>query len=381
MMTSDQIILTQRLTRFQDFLKQDPDNKTLGLDIVALALAVGQYDLAQHQIDAGLRRFPDDVQWRHSQASLASARGDFFGAEAILERLIAEGNSAPALLYALAYAQFSQGKSQQAMAPLQHLLSSACMEIPDALPLLMRCLQREGQVQEALALFRAHRDDFSIQPQAWGLASLLALDLESIVEADAWSEQALSLQPRQREALIAKGTLALARQDLTSAKQYLEQCLALYPDSGRCWSALGLTHLQAQEMASAAEALEKAVHLMPSHIGTWHGLGWCHIAQKNFSLAVAAFEAALQLDHNFAESHGGLAVALISLQQSTRAQEYIAKALRLDTHCVSALLGQALLKGEGKDLATLKKLAQRLLGQRKTLTGASIAEIALRSLQ
>lgn len=381
MMQSDKAVMAQRLARFQDFLKEDPDNRMLGMDVFALALALGEFDLAQKQIEIGMRNAPDDPDWRYRQASLAAAKGDFFGAESVLELLVAEGNSAPALLYELALVQFHQGKNGKSMALLQHLVTYASQEVPAALPLLMRCMQKVGHTQEALKLFRAHLDDVAVAPEAWGLASLFAFDVESIVEAEVWAEQALSLWPRQREALIALGTLALGRQDVSGAKNYLEQCIALYPESGRCWSALGLTHMQAKEVTEAALALEKAVHLMPSHIGTWHGLGWCRIAQQNFTLACTAFESALELDHNFAESHGGLAVALISLQQHARAQEHVARALRLDSHCVSGLLAQALLKGEGRDIEAVRKMAQRLLGQRRTLSGESMADIVLKTLQ
>jgi tetratricopeptide (TPR) repeat protein len=380
MTQSDKAIMAQRLVRFQDFLKEDPDNKRLRMDVFALALAVGEYELAREQIEIGMRSSPDDAEWRYRQASLASAKGDFFGAEAVLELLAAEGNSTPAVLYELAYVQFRQGKNTQAMALLQHLVANASQEVPAALPLLMRCMQKEGHAQDALKLFRDHLGDVAMVPEAWGLAGLFAVDVESLAEAEEWAQQALALSPRQREALITMGTLALARQDVTGAKKYLEQCIVLYPESGRCWSALGLTHMQAQEMTEAAVALEKAVRLMPSHIGTWHGLGWCRIAQKNFTLAHAAFESALELDHNFAESHGGLAVALISLQQIARAQEHVARALRLDSRCVSGLLAQALLQGDGRDIEAVRKMAQRLLGQRKTFSGKSMADIVLRML-
>src|SRR5450830_854698 len=212
----DSSVAEQRLLRLQQFLEQDRHNQFLRMDIFSLALTAGHHALAQEQIDYGLGLDPDHADWRYRQALLASAKGDFFGAEAVLALLIAEGNNTPQLLYQLAYAYFCQGHGDRAMAPLQHLVKYALSEQPQALPLLMRCLQQTGHLNKALELFRGELergDRHASSADAWGLASLLAIDAESLIEADAWATQALTLQPYQREGLIAKGSLALARQD------------------------------------------------------------------------------------------------------------------------------------------------------------------------
>ena len=82
---------------------------------------------------------------------------------------------------------------------------------------------------------------------------------------------------------------------------------------------------------------------MPGHVGSRHAVGWCHVLQQDLPAARANFAQALAMDRNFAESHGALAVVDVLQARTAEARRGIARALRLDSGCLSAVLAQKLL--------------------------------------
>lgn len=82
---------------------------------------------------------------------------------------------------------------------------------------------------------------------------------------------------------------------------------------------------------------------MPGHVGSPQAVGWCRVLQQDLPAARAHFEHALAMDRNFAESHGALAVVDALQAHPADARRGIARALRLDRGCVSAVLAQKLL--------------------------------------
>lgn len=369
--------IAQRLERLQGFLRDDPDNEPLRSDIFATALGLGQFALAQQQVDHLLARLPEDRNWRHRQAVLCMEQGDYVQAELLFDSLLAQGEPAPHLLYDLGRTLYRQGKFQEALDTLRPLVDGALNQVPAAMALWMRCQQPVGDLDELLALFVARSAEHELPPEAWGVASLVAFDLERVADARAWAARALQVAPAQREALVAMGTLALAAQDGPQACAYLEHCLSLYPRDGRARSALGMSYMLVGKLEQAAAELGLAVAAMPGHLGSWHGLAWSQVGVRDLAGAQASFEHALELDHNFGESHGGLAVALALRGERERARHHIERALRLDPGSLAALYARSLLDGEGQDPKAFRVMARRILGKRQALSGKSMVDEVL----
>ena len=93
----------QELDRLIGYLRADPSNLRLRADIFERALAGGRHDEAQRQVDWVLSRTPVDFGWRHRMAVLDMARGQPAAAAALLQSLVDEGQSDPAVAFNLAY--------------------------------------------------------------------------------------------------------------------------------------------------------------------------------------------------------------------------------------------------------------------------------------
>ncbi|SHN17831.1 Tetratricopeptide repeat-containing protein [Duganella sacchari] len=370
----------QRLERLQQFLLADPGNEPLRADIFQLALQLGQAELAQAQVTHELARNPLDINWRHREAALTMQRHDYGDAVRQLAALALEAEGNPYIRCDLGRALFRQGEFELALAQLQPLVEQHLAQVPGAMALWLRCQQQLGQLDLLLNQFVTSAAATPLPAEAYGVAALIAVDAERVAEARTWGHHALALAPRQREALVALGTLALADQDGAAARRHLETCLELHPQDGRAWSALGMTRLFDAELEPALAALQLAVQYMPSHIGSWHALGWCQLSLGDAASAKATFSHALEMDHNFGESHGALALTLAMLGDREPASQHLERALRLDAGSLAALYAKAVLSGEGRDPKAFRVLARRLLGKQQTLTGAPLADAVLSRL-
>lgn len=366
-----------RLQRMLGFLEQDPDNALLRADVFELALAQGAFDIAQQCVAAGLAAQPGEHGWLHRRAMLLIAEHRYAEATLQLEALLAQGVSDPVLRYNLAYVAYREGRYDAASSQLTALLDAPGAP-PQVLALLLRCLHQVGALEHGVQLFQARAAAGEASEDAFGVASLMAVDLDRVAQAGEWAERALRADPDQQEALVARGSVALAQQDAEGAVPLLQRALAAHGQDGRIWSALGIAFLLRQDLPAALRHFRQAALLLPDHIGTWHGLAWSQLLSQDRDGARLSFERALELDRNFGESHGGLAVVLALQGQAAAAREAIERALRLDPRNVSARYAEAILNGDANDMARFRKLAERVLGDRQSSGGASLADIVLR---
>jgi tetratricopeptide (TPR) repeat protein len=372
---SDKTGQAAALARLQSYLQQDPDNWNLRAEIFDAALAAGEAEIAQSQMEYALRMRPADAAWQHRQAMALLAKGRYVDAQVILEALIARGIDNPGVRHNLGYALFAQGRFEAARDVVSPLLEGPADIRDSALVLWLRCQHRLVQLDEALGVFARYAGQRSLPADAWGAASLIALDAERVDDARAWSERALSGRADQLEALAAGGSVALGDLDVRAALDRFERAVRVNPGDGRSWSGLAFARMLERNFGAALEAFRKAVAGMPDHVGTWIGFGWCQFLANEPAAARGAFEQALLLDRNFAESHGALAVALVHLGDTDRAKNEIELAFRLDPRCLSAQYARAMLSGETNDPAAFLRLARRAVGQRPGLGDGRLDQI------
>ena len=360
-MASPEPSTAPQLERLLGYLHQDPQNPRLLGEAFDVALGSGSFDVARALLQQSLGAWPEDVAWQNREGLLLLATGECALAGEVFGRLRAQGLDDAGIRYNHAYSIFGQGQYESALQALDGLLDQDG-ELGDLAQVLwLRCQHHTHRFDEPLKAFMASSRPLS--PEAWGIASLMAVDLEWMEEARAWSDRALAARPDQLEALVARGSLALGDQNSAQAKELFQRALAIHPTDGRTWSGMAFTRMLEMDFSGAKEAFTHAVAAMTDHIGTWIGLGWCEWFNQQPQAAQAAFERALELNRNFAECHGGLAVVLAQTGPREAAEAEIERALRLDPRCLSARFAQSLLSGEASDVAAFQKLSRRALSQ------------------
>lgn len=365
-----------QLRRLLDFLDVDPDNASLRADVFQHALDLGQLTVAEEQTRWSLGRAPFDIAWRHRLATLSMRQSEWREAQALIRSLINEGQRDPVLHFNLAYTQYALGQLDLAMAALEPLVTSHVEELPQALALLLRCYHAKYELQAVLDLFRTHEGP-SASPEAFGIASLAALDAGQTKAASDWASTAIQHDPDQHEALVTLASILLANRKSQEAQVLLERALARHPEDGRTWSTLGLVKMQAADLDSAREAFKKALVRMPDHVGTWHGLGWSELFRHDLSAAQAAFEQALAIDRNFAESHGALAVVFALRDRRSESEQEIERAERLDSQSLAPRYARAILSGEVHDKRAFSRIMREALTGREGAQGRSLADVVL----
>jgi Flp pilus assembly protein TadD len=351
----------------QEFLRQDPTNWRLRAEVFDAALTAGELESARTLVESALGERPSDASWIHRQAVLMLARGEHPQAQAVLESLIASGRGEPAIRHNLALALFSQGQYGRASEQLAPLLERQEDDATVAWTLWLRCQHRSGSIGEALETFRGGALQRRIPLDAWGVASLMAVDVGRFNDARAWCQRALQQQPDQMEALAARGALELAAEDPQAALGWFGRALEVRPDDGRTWSGLALAKMLVRDFAGADEAFGRATAGNLRHTGTWVAWGWCRLLRNDSEAARQVFEESVRLDRSFGEGHGGLAVALLQLGRGEEAKRELQIALRLDAKGLGARYAQALLSGEARDPARLSRLSETVLAQLRQL--------------
>lgn len=383
----------QRLDRLDGFLREDPSNNALLIDAFETALSCGEWERARFHLQHGQTLLDEPLAWRLREGDFWLAQQRYDQALEVLEALANAPAPPPGftevLLHNLAFIELRRGRYADCIARLAPTLEShgRAGQGPDNHPMIaaralqqlwLRALHHDGQIDRAMAWAQQAEQQGSLDVQAAGIASLIAIDASDFAAAQRWSAGSLSEgSPAGHpvESLVTQASIALAARDAVRAVQFADAALQRQPGDGRAWSTRGFAALLANDLSAAHAAFVKAVSSMAQHIGTWHGLGWTQILQGDLEGARSSFDTALTLDRNFAESHGGLAVVLAMQSQRQAAQEHAELALRLDKANLSGRYAQALLSGEVKDAKDVQRFARRLLGGRVGPLGEDMGDI------
>jgi tetratricopeptide (TPR) repeat protein len=398
--TQERDAVRQRLDRLEGFLRSDPGNAVLRIDVFETALRCGEWSRAEAQLRHGQTHATDTLSWALREGDFWLAQKGYAQAREVLQGLvgIAETPSGftDVVLHNLAYIDFCEGQFAACIERLAPRLEpreypTATEPVGEALmprrldsaiepalqQLWLRALHHAGDLDRATAWLSWAEQTLQLDARAAGVASLIALDNSRIDMAQRWSLAALATQhPQDRpiEALVTQASLALAGQDAKRAAQLADAALQINPSDGRAWSARAFADLLAGDLSRAQAHFHQALRTMPGHIGTWHGLAWTQLLSQDLAAAQASFEQALAMDRNFAESHGGLAVVLAMRGQEASAREHIELAMRLDRSNLSGQYAQALLSGEARDAVAVQRLAKRLLGGRAGPLGGVMSD-------
>ncbi|RIX79083.1 hypothetical protein [Acidovorax cavernicola] len=386
------VAMLQRLDRMEGFLHEDPSNNALLITAFETALSCGEWERAEFHMRQAQSLQADVLGWRLREGDYWLAQQRYEEAQAVLEALVDTPQPPPGfidvLMHNLAFIELRRGRHADCVGRLasmfeaQAATSSVGTQPPVAARALqqlwLRALHHDGQLARAMDWTLAAEKNGTLDAQAAGIASLIAIDASDFGAAQRWCNASLNngTPPEQPvETFVTRASLALAQRDATGASQFADAALERHPADGRAWSTRGFAFLLSGELGQAYEAFRRALAVMGQHIGTWHGLGWTQILQGDLAGAQASFETALALDRNFAESHGGLAVVLAMQARQGEAKEHVELALRLDRANLSGRYAQALLTGEVKDANDVQRFGRRILAGMPAPFSADLGEL------
>lgn len=331
-----------RASQLSVLADSDPANPILLCDLLDELLSAGRIDEAAARIGMAPPALHELPGVRFRQARCALLRGDAKAAIASLQSLLTGMQDVPpGVVHDLAYAQFAEGRLDDAL----HTLAHAHTQDGDLVALALlkaRILHRQQQLQAALDVLTPIQSGARL-PEVQGVRALLLLDIGDTARASAEAEQALGVDPDQHEAGIVRGTVALWSQRVQESTAAFERVLAKHPESGRAWLGLGQDLMLRGDVPAARSLLERASIQMPDHIGTWHALAWCQLLEGDLAGAKHSFDKAFVLDRTFGETHGGFALVHALRAERKEAEESIKRAMRLDPQGRGARYAQSVL--------------------------------------
>lgn len=184
-------------------------------------------------------------------------RGDHAAAAARLHALLAHAPAAADAHHLLALCLVQLGDVAQA----QRAFSTALALLPEHPPLLCNFatfLRRQGQREEAIALWRRAVLVEPMRVSAWIELGLTELDLERYAQAQSALERALSLDAEDARAWQGLAAVHRATGRLPQARAALERALALAPQSAAAWINLGAVCRLLGDSAQALACYQQA---------------------------------------------------------------------------------------------------------------------------
>lgn len=224
-------------------------------------------------------------------------------------------------------------------------------------------------------------------PRFFTYRASLKLSVGRISEAESDIKQALSLQPRDGDALALKSIIAtvqnkkeaaltLAKQAvdaapkaagprlafsyalqadfrLSEARKEIEAAVVFAPSNGLLWSRLAELRLMFRELDKALEAAQKAIAINSDNAHTQTILGYAHLTRIDLKAAKQAFEKAIAIDESLPLPRLGLGLTQIRDGKVQAGREQIEIAVMLDpgNALVRAYMGKAYFEEKRDNLA------------------------------
>jgi len=202
---------------------------------------------------------------------------------------------------ALAYALYSQGKNDEAMA----------------------------HDYEALRI----KPDYTISHVNLGNALAKKGYLE---QAEQHFIYALNIDPRLATAFNGLGELYRLQGMTDLALSNYRKAIEIDPSFAEAYANLGLLFMQQGDVDKAINSYFQAIKLGLHNANVYNYLANALISQHHFAQAAENFEKALQIKPDFADAHYGLGTVLLELGQYPEAMAHFEKAVRIDPNNADA---------------------------------------------
>ena len=351
--------LNADIDRYKAYLKADPQNHLLWLNLGDLYHRVSRFDEAIACYERCAEYTSNRAIPTSRIAAIMISQQRFAEAEKVFASLIEEGEQGPELLHNLGLARFYQEHWLEAQQCFEAVIEAG-LNTPDTLHYLSRCLHQQGKMDEAIQIYK-QRIGLLDDDDGKGYLALLQMDAGNMTTAEELAHTVLSTSPDNTDAGIVVGNANIEKQDMANAEPYFKKVIGLEPDNGRAWLGQGLVHLYRQEHAKAITIFEKTAQLMPKSAGILVTLAWAMLTSNDFAGAETIFRRAVDVDRNFAESHGGLAAALALQGKIAAAEVSLKRAAKLNKTNFGGVYAQSiLLKLKGKDKLATEIVARAL---------------------
>lgn len=351
--------LSNQVARFESYVRADPHNAKLWLNLADLYHRAGRLDEAIASFERCLTESPNERAAMSGIASVLISLHHFDQAEKRFRELIAQEPDNAVLRHNLGIALIYQERWSDAREQFEQAKQLGLHDARN-LAYLARALHHLGKMPEAIEACQQWLQ-LAGSAEAKAYLALLYMDDGRMDLAQPLAAQVLVEAPDQIDASIVVGNAAIENQDMEKAAAEFRRTLQAQPQNGRGWLGLGLVHLYQEKHAEAIEALDRAVRLMPQNSGTIVALGWARLANRDARGAQDTFEQAIRVDRSFAEAHGGFATALAFQNKVDAAREAARVATRLDpANFGGAFANSILLTLQGKTVQAKERLAKLL---------------------
>lgn len=173
------------------------------------------------------------------------------------------------------------------------------------------------------------------------------------------------LEPETANAYLILGRALQGKGQPTEAEQAFHKALMLRPNSAEAHARLGSLYTEQNRLVDAAQQYQTAIQLDATFAGAYWKLAevWQQLGEE--SKAVSCWYQAFQLQPTWADAteYCQLAGRLLNLGELTAAQEYYARAIRLNSSLAEAYLGMGrVLSHQGQTQAAIRYY-QKILQQ------------------
>jgi tetratricopeptide (TPR) repeat protein len=261
----------------------------------------GQVDRAETSCRSILRRDPAQGDALHLLGLIASGRGRWDDAVALLEQAARALPGNAEVQSNLGNALRSRGRVPEALAAYRHALVLVPGHLASRFN-LAQCLIQAGEYTEALALCRlvaAAQPGFADAQAAMGQA---LRGLGRAAEAEAALRRALALRPDFASAHADLGTLLGEAGRFNDALAHHQHALALNPRDAGFHASLAQTLHRQNEFPAAEASYRAALALAPGEARLWNELGRVLRALGAFDDADVCFRRALEIEPDLADA-------------------------------------------------------------------------------
>jgi len=129
-------------------------------------------------------------------------------------------------------------------------------------------------------------------------------DNNRIPEAEKKYSDALTHNPRQRDAYIGLGEIELKRNNISGAGKYFDEASSLdvEEEDMQMFNKMAIRHRRSGRPDEAIKVLERAISHFPDDAVLYYNLGRAYLDNKNQEMAISHFKDALKLDPTLVEA-------------------------------------------------------------------------------
>ena len=322
----------------------------------------GKQDGFEVNLQQALAAKPDHAPALIEQARFKGAQRDFDGAIAVLDTVLAaDPKNAEALKLKGDVFLYSKRDTKDALA-LYRAASEANPQLADARAAIVRILLSQGDLDGASKELDALAKTAKGTPQTLYLQTLLAFQKKDFPAARDLSEQMVKVAPNSPTALEMAGATALQLNSLVQAEAYLTRAVAAAPQLKIARRALVLTLLRTGQTDKALAALPADIATNDSDPALLSVAGEVHLVKGNLEIAQALFARASKLDPDDPAKQTSLAVSQLMSGKTELAMESLQDIAASDKGVVAdmALINAHLRKRDiDKALAAIEDLEKK----------------------